>query len=579
MNNKITSFKEYFEPSDKILSAINDLQNYYFVTHQEYASLYLKNQDKNSFKGNLVDYIEINKIKELLGIDNNLVKPIISTIFLLKYFQKNFDTLLLSQLNKQDANTFYETIKKGYLAKEVLEKWIKPLQKGDILQSIEDASKVDLNKTFQILKLQDLQLEDGKEIGLYPYLLEIESAEEMVYFLKLQKNINNCLLVTIQRNKNYDWKSFFYLFLIYKGILYSIDNSDHRLNQDNTEGCRNPDSYLERHFDKVWLPINLLWNKKVSKSKELMIKESKVYRLQSFEKIGKEQPEIIYWLINFLYRCIDHIKNKEVAQGITVGESPKLIEWANKKEFRGDDYSGAGQFLYDHFKKECKDLIITEKNLPVAIGTKDFVENLLGYKRRQLQADLIQKKINEDYEKNHEQVYNWIETFVKKINPEVLVKRTLEDNEYSYMKYPGFTEERIIELRKEKILKVSDGYYGNGLDKNELDVTEQKHWRDKQYCYVCNKVLYKKELCLRFRDYRQFLEFFNLKENEIPEQMKLYLHHQLEMYVGNSLLDDTDPVDELRCSWFSEHEHQYGGTKFDINIPVCNRCIKKLSKP
>jgi hypothetical protein len=368
------------------------------------------------------------------------------------------------------------------------------------------------------------------------------------------------------------------LFLIYNGILYSIDNSDRRLNQDNTEGCRNPDRYLERHFDKTWLPIDLLWNKKVSKSKELMIKESKVYRLQSFEKIGKKQPEIIYWLIIFLYRCIEHIKNKEVAKGITVSELPKLIEYANKKEFQGDDWSGSGQFLYDHFKKECKDLVITEKNLPVAIGTGEFVNNLLLYKRRQLQADLIQKKVEEDYEKNHEQVYKWVEQFVKNIKPEDLVKRVLENNKYSYMGYPRFTEDRIIKLEKEEILKIGDKYYGNGLRDNELDFTTQKHWRDKQYCYVCNKVLYKKELCLRFRDYRQFLEFFNLKENEIPEQMKLYLHHQLEMYVGNSILKDTDPIDEIKSRWFEEHSHQYGGAKFDINIPVCNRCIKKLSK-
>jgi len=161
------------------------------------------------------------------------------------------------------------------------------------------------------------------------------------------------------------------------------------------------------------------------------------------------------------------------------------------------------------------------------------------------------------------------------------------------MHYPRFTEEREIELKKKKILSISDyeypyleryNWFYLGVLKQDTLLGEKRIYPD-EYCMFCSYTK-KKYLKLKFIDYRQFLEFFNLKENEIPPHMIEHLHQQRTMYVGNSILDDLDPVDGVNDPWFrSAHDakstHRFAHDdppNISIVLPVCLVCLNKYKR-
>ena len=88
-------------------------------------------------------------------------------------------------------------------------------------------------------------------------------------------------------------------------------------------------------------------------------------------------------------------------------------------------------------------------------------------------------------------------------------------------------------------------------------------------------------LQLTFIDYRQFLEFFNLTEKDIPKAMVEHMHQENTLYVGNSILTDVDPIDTIRDPWFRNDRigcvYSPGwDPHLIINIPLCKRCLRKI---
>jgi len=115
----------------------------------------------------------------------------------------------------------------------------------------------------------------------------LKNPEALINYLQYTKTeTSDCLIVAAQRNKKHDFKGVFFLFLIYNGYLYSIDNSSNRLNFDNTEGMRNPSRYLERQYEKVWLPINLLLEQDIER--KIIVKGQKVFKIYTWDKIAKK---------------------------------------------------------------------------------------------------------------------------------------------------------------------------------------------------------------------------------------------------------------------------------------------------
>ena len=583
------SLIDWLNPDDVVKEEIDKFELYYFLVNQEKLDVFVKKGMEIGFKGNLKELRDKMEIAELFAIEKKPWEYFIKAVFLLKHYKREFYGKSLALLSELEGIEFLRIVREGELAKIKIEDWLNPLtEQIGVIDAIQDAVNVDIGNKFQILKIKDLKIVDKvRTFGLYPYVLEIYSAEEMVAFLKVQKDVGDQLIVTIQRNETYVWKSYFYLFLVYKGILYSIDNAERRLNFDNTEGCRSPARYIERRYENVWLPVDLLLKEEAS-TKELMVKGCKVYKIESFENIVKKDSAIVYWLMMFLYRVVDYVLHNELSVGILPMELPKLLASGNAVEFKKDSYGGAGDYLLDAYQESVKDIVVTTEQLPAVVGTQEYILDIIAYKKRTLQALAIQKAIDANYKKNSKRVYGWIMNFIKSWDREDLVKRALLDKDYAYMSYPRFCEERKIELTKSSILGcLSCGGFYIGRDGLNVGIVTdvlsriveltggRRKWL-RVNCYSCNKVRWKKVIVLDFIDYRQFVEFFGLIKEDIPKEMVQHLHQMLEMYVGNSILDDIDPIDELKDPWFREKTNMSGGALLRVAIPICGRCLRRL---
>lgn len=125
--------------------------------------------------------------------------------------------------------------------------------------------------------------------------------------------------------------------------------------------------------------------------------------------------------------------------------------------------------------------------------------------------------------------------------------------------------------------------------KYDLDRTKQVHTN----CPLCGKRPWKSVVSLRFNDWLQLCAFFGLEQSQLPKEFVDHFHLQNETYVGNSILSDTDPVDELKDPWFrdvmeteeySEKEQKQVKTGFEVKqgtkphlaayIPLCAGCFK-----
>lgn len=583
-NDPKISLTEYLHPSQEIEKAVDDLTMYYQLCEQDALKEWVDRKDKNTLSGkNFDEFLRLVDIDEFMKFkDNAIGSTFIKARFLLDKFSSEFDTKRLINFDDEQVQVIIRMIRNGAKAKTLLEEWLKPISEGEIAIAIDDALSIDLKNKFQILKLEQISepnFEKPNDFEIYPYILDIESAAEIAHFLRIQKTVRDCLILTLQRNKLYQFKSDFYLFLIYNGILYSIDNSDKRLNINNTKGCRNPDRYLEDKYDKVWLPFRILSSKRKTDETALVVKGTKVYKIDSLDNIAKDFPETLYWLYIFLGRVVNYINTEKVELGVTTSDNTKLLTYS-KNEFKIEG-AGAGSYLEEIYASKCKDIVVQEKHLPNIIGTQKFISDIIGYRKRELIAKILNKTVQNDHKRNAAKVYNEIRAFVKDYPIDRILKKAKLNAEYEYMNYKRFgSTGPDTGILKERIMYIADESLWQYTDKNNIiNITGDlysNHGRKRTACVYDKKFQWKKIIRLDFIDYQQFLEFFEISENDIPSQMKQHLHQQSELYVGNPILNDTDPVDEIKDPWFREHENRMGGPLLRVAIPICNRCLKKL---
>jgi len=453
---------EYFSPPQKIIDAVCCLEVFYQLTHQKEMDVYSKKGKDDLFSGRLFDYFRLQGVKELMSFEGKPWSCLLKAIFLLDNYTSNVDMKGINKLSIEDAEQFISIIKKGISSYSIVKKWVEPLsKKKGAVDAVYDAVNVDIGNQFKILQLAKLKnYNKGKTAFLSNDILDIENPESLTYYLQHTKDeTSDCLIVAIQRNKQYDFRGVFFLFLICNGQLYSIDNSSNRLNLDNTEGMRNPSRYLERQYDKVWLPIDLLFEEEIKR--KVIIKGQKVFKIYTWDKIAKDNIGYLYWLNMFLFRVIDYISTTKILKGLTSKQSIPLLETGNKTidfSYETRNWHGNNEYLLNKYKNKVttKALVLKKDWLPQIIATKEHIQNVIAYKKRELIADEIEKSLFEDFDENKLKIKKWIGRFLKKLDAEQLIIKALEDFEYSYMHYPQFTEKREIKLCKKKILSLQE---------------------------------------------------------------------------------------------------------------------------
>ncbi len=636
--NQIPSLKEFVFATDEIKQSVDDLSMYYQLQHQQSVELYEKWKNKTNFSGTIGQMVALEEIKSLIDLAHGKDWIVLQkAIFLIEHYSDQIDMDNFYKLHEKDQLDALKVITKGQKAFIELEKWLKPLNKEDVFEAITKANRVTIgNKKydkFQVLKfgkINSLPNEDNS-VNIYPHILEIDNPTALVeYFKNLSQPVHDSLIITFMRSGKYDFKTSVFLFFIWKGIFYILDFSEKRLNIDNPSGSRNPDRYLDDMFGDVFLPVDVFLDKKKSEAKDLVVKNQNIFKREEINKIFEKSPEIKAWVNMFLYRVIDYIENNQnkIELGVSILDVSKALEDKSSKKIETrvkttehyssfQSQSDASSYLLKKYENKITSMVVVSKSLPMMIGTRKFLENVLAYKKRDVLANDLQKLIADDYKKNHKTVYMWFRKFVKSQNIPELVSRALEDNEYHFKLFKRFGSydsgdkkivvqgrwlevDESIDLQKMKILSIHDLKndhvpYDDPDDLLTVNIPKNNSFyldfreRVRHECSICRKVKWSIIVQVNFIDYRQIIEFFKIEQDVLPKEFIEHFHYQNESYVGNSRLQDTDPVDEVKDIWFREFSeyrsivtfNDYSKTHphLDVRIPICRRCLKKYKEP
>lgn len=623
--NIIPSLKEFIFASNEIRELVNDLEIYHQFRDQVSVKLYSKWKGKNYFKGDFADFIRLEDIKELFDMSHGKVwQPLISSIYLINSYSTKIPMEGFHKLKLEHQMEVMEIITKGQIAHEKLLEWLLPINKKNVLGAIYDAVKADIGNSeyslFQILKFSEIKSDPSEGVTLHENILEIDNPSALVEYLKSQPEpIKDSMIITFMKDKKYDYKPNIYIFFIWKNNLYVVDMGERRLNLDNTAGARTGGRRFYEKFDHVWLPLDIIFsNKRKTKSTEIQLRDQKVFKRGKLVDVFKKEPEVKAFLDMLTYRIIDYIEtpDKKIELGVTSYQIMKQLE--DKSETRieervpvGKDFESfasrndASSYLIKKYASKITSIVPTKSELPLLIGKRDFIEGMVKYKQRENVSISIAREMYLDWKNNHKRVYGEIVKFIKKIKPEDLAVLAFRDQRYPYKQYvPVFDDVWLLHDRKTRVIKkpqILEDIVTNVTEKfpywsidHLLHILVSKHDHvgygiEALECQVCKKTRWKKLIHIKLLDYRQFCAFFDVKVEDFPIEMKQHFHRMNEAYVGNSILDDVDPVDEIRDLWFrkvsknlvgayKETKNMFPATppSIELFIPICNRCVKKL---
>lgn len=615
----LPSLLEFVSPSEEVINAIEDLSIYYQFCNQAGVNLFVKWQGKEWFKGSLLESVQLNEMKELLEMaKGKRWDHLLRAIFLLRHYSTELDLAGFAELDEQQQAEVVQIIVRGQRAFAVVNSWLKPLDQQQVLVAIRDASKVKIGNgrydKFEVLKIGQLGNNPDmprRGFKLYEHVLQIDDPASLAEWLKQQQNLDvDMLILTFRQHVQRAWKSDVNFFLLWKGALYVLNMSERRLNVDNTEGDRNPDRYLERTWDKIWLPIEALTSIKDDSKKiettAIELRTKKVIKRANLSDIFKEMPESQAWLEMFLLRALDYIENApgELPRAVTPADYLRMLpDKSNLQKIdtrvkTADDYSSfhsindSSSYLLKKYQGKITAIVPALSELPQVMGTAKYVEGVVRYQQRKHVADALEKVLWDDFKENSARVYGWWRDFVLSRNVQELVRQALADEEYTYMRYPDSLtgSPAVPTLKKGSILNLSK-YLPDEDDLLEVALLNGAAARRRYYradeipCQNCLKFRHNVIIQLTFKDYRQVCDFFKIKEEDLPREFVEHFHWQNESYVGNSILDDTDPVDEITDPWFravytpafAENDSDLrasGQPHLDIHIPLCTHCFK-----
>lgn len=638
------SLKEFVFPPDEMKQYVSDLEIYWQLSHQAGVKLYTKWQGKKWFKlhtlNELHNYIET---KELFDLTTGKTwGTLISAIDLVERYSTNVSMIGFNKLKREYQLEVLDIISKGQDAYEKLSKWLEPINKEECIKAIHDCIKVSIgNRKYDqinILKLTDtksISTPDDK-IVWFPNVLEIDDPRALIEYFRLNKTpMVDTLFITFTKDKRYNNIPHIYLFLLYRNKFYVLNMDEQNLNQSWTTGLRSPDRYDHwYHFNNIWLPFKMiLKSDKKTTTTALELRTTKVFKHSLLSDIFEKKPEAKVWIDMFMYRVLDYLKNED--NKIPLGVTPEdtlvpMLEYKDVKELQskvplkevsydgkvqpmGDSFGSSGDpssYLMKKYASKLTSVVPSIKKVPLMLAPKEHIENVILFEQRKLVAKQLQKHVRDDFKKNHKKVYSWFRKLVKSRDVTEVVKKALEDKEYSFHYYGNFPkkEERSMEfingmeiniIGKNKIQKrkllilygLKENHIPTFIENDNLNIIMTKSktfWSDypkRALCNLCKKVSWYYVIRLQFIDYLQICEFFNLKEEELPKEYVEHFHYQNTKAGDHHEVDDDDPVCMVTDPFFREYEtsnqtvifNDNNSTNPEMNVFYfsCKRCFKK----
>ena len=602
--------KDYFAPSDEILEDIENAEIFYQYMNQKKVKLYGKKK-LNYFSGTIGEHAALEEITNIIEARGKFWSPLLKAIYLVERTRTVCDLRNLTSMKPDQFAEAMKIIRSGCNSLEELKNWIAPLSaKENIIPALIGATKVKIgeeyNSQFHILKLHEFEeAEKEGSIEIFDEVLSVENPEELIrYFTAYQKaskeKIKNRVFLAIQKNKLFDFKGVFFIFLVYKGILYSTDSMERRANLFNVAGERNPDRYLEEEMRDVWLPFNLLFDK-TKKTDKLAVRESEynVRKIAKLSEIFAANPEIEYWMEMFIYRVIESILTIPVEEGMMLDAGMKMlgdgkidiekIKEERKVEMKGE--LGRNDYLIDLVGKKIDSLAVAKPALPAVLGSKKFLKDIVKFEENKFLAKQMENEIQKDFKEKSNKIYKNIKKTVLSKGIEWVAIRSLRNLSYTHDHWEHFADASLLkngEEYKTTILSVSDTFSISKWSMSQQphffsffrENEEKSDYNDplsRYRCCACETASLKKEVDITFRHWKAFAEFFEITEADIPQEMKDHLHTRNSLYVGNDIIDDVDPVELIEDPWFPDSSRS-DDHSMKLILYLCQRCYAKFKR-
>lgn len=598
---------KYLNPDQDIIQAIADNFILIQLLNQNGMDQFEEYTKTSKFSGNLFDFATTRLMDEFVKSEGKPWEYIVKAYNLRNSCVDKIDPNVFLSIPDEQLAEFSTMIKKGTIARKKINDWIpeKDLKNFGV---IHDASKVKLStgasySGLDILEIADIKTNDNGGLVLYKDILKLKSLDGIInYFKNTSISMKSGVLLTAIINEGRPYKSIFYIFVLYNNKLYSISNQGNRLNLENTEGDRNPDRYIERKYENMQLPLYLLYEKEKFTADNESTKNSETTALAFFDEnpdtilstwdaVFKQTPWCYYWIKMLTLKIFDFMENEDIVKGMIPSESVKLLKKTNESgevPFTTEQRQGKGKYLIDIYGSNITAITASRDLISTIITTKDQTLKLIEYKRRQDFANEIRSELTKDYEQKHVQVYESIKKLIETKSTEFIISKALEKKTYPYTRYHSFGSnngKQIDENRytvQGKIAHTSDAFNSTRMEHRpehlllKYNTEDILPWSKNMVCEVCGTTKKKMFVNLNFLEWTQMEKFFEIPIETFPKEMKNHLHQQNELYVGNTILDDVDPIDTIMDTWF-RYRYQ-GEARFQVSIPICKRCYNKIMK-
>ena len=598
---------KYLNPDQDMIQAIEDNFTLIQLLNQNVMDQFENYTKTSKFSGNLFDFATTRLMDEFVKSEGKPWEYIVKAYNLRNSCVDKIDPNVFLKIPDKQLEKFSSMIKKGAIARKKIHDWI-PDENWENFGVIYDASKVKLSTGvsydgLNILEIADIKTNDNGGLVLYKDILKLKNLDGIInHFKNTSSPMKSGVLLTAIINEKRLYKSTFYIFILHNNKLYSISNQGNRLNLENSEGDRNPDRYIERKYKNMQLPLHLLYEKEKftadnesTKNPEItalaFLDETPDTILSTWDDVFKQTPWCYYWIKMLTLKIFDFMKNEDIVKGMIPSESVKLLTETNKLDevpFITERRQGTGEYLIDVYGSNIMAITARKDLISTIITTKDQTLKLIEYKRRQDFANEIRSELTKDYEQNHVQVYESIKKLIETKSTEFIISKALEKKTYPYTEYHSFASNGGKQLDENRylvqgIIAHTSGAFNSTRMEHRPEHLLLKYntenippWSKNMVCEVCGTTKKKMFVNLNFLEWTQMEKFFEIPIETFPKEMKNHLHQQNELYVGNTILDDVDPIDTIMDPWF-RYRYQ-GEARFQVSIPICKRCYNKIMK-
>lgn len=457
---------------------------------------------------------------------------------------------------------------------------------------------------FQHERFSNGETKINRDVKILPKLYNFQYLKSFVDQMKQSKEDNFICIALIDRtyekieNDYYDnnFDSFFAFGFKNNGVVFTVSD---RVTWDSPEGAfktRNPGRNFRDKIDFSWMPYITLDKIKASlqNTNQLLLPfNDNIDNVQGNNIIDLFTDSSIIYSILIMTLIYDKYFCKEIeyknrkyfsdeikllnntSRALTLKDELHLPILPN--DIKADSYKFNDKIYSNSLYEYLIDIYPLQIETPMLnnfIGDQEQAQKYIWWKVRKEQSEHIKECLKEDYFQNEHLIINWQSINIIK-NLKSIVEFMIENEDkdcftINYKTYfhkeddprPLFWKEyrdkESVETYKLTTILNEDSFNHSGYQK----IIETKYGDIKYSCYgnynyisfVDDYDSKKCEIELILRSHSDLQKFFNIKNEELPKHIRKHFYAvsgycsrlAWEPYTGNSILDFTDPMNDIR---------------------------------